>query len=141
MRIKGKKIVLTVLMIMMNSLNLRSSCWFAFFFCIFPFGFTVAAVKQVNNEIFILSEQQWAVPRTAESILAMAAIHQVMMVLSDNKNITLRIGYPGGEVGILWASDLKGWLVSLGLSSVNIKLQAGSLHAYGLELSVDGILK
>ncbi len=108
-------------------------------FMVSHLGLTMAAVKD-NPAYFILTQQQWSVPRTAETILAMPAIYQVMNEVSKNKKYSLLIRYPGGEVGMLWASELKGWLVSLGLASVNIELQAGSLNAQEIELSVNKIL-
>jgi len=53
-----------------------------------------------------------------------------------SKDQSLIVRYPGGEVGMLWASELKGWLISLGLSSERIDTQAGSLNHNELELHV-----
>ena len=94
---------------------------------------------------FILTQQQWSVPRTAEAVLAMPAIHQAMQALVENKksnkaSFSLLIRYPGGDEGTLWASELKGWLVSLGLASSFIELQPGSNNPEEIELLINKIL-
>jgi len=85
---------------------------------------------------FILTQEQWSIPKRAESILQMPALIGVMKKLTKGKSNTLVIRSPGGEMGILWASELKAWLVSLGLSSKRIELQTGSLKSDQLELFV-----
>ncbi len=107
-------------------------------------GLTVAAVKDQPAHL-VLTQQQWSIPRTAESILTMPAIHKVMNRLlhnkqSGNNQYSLVIRYSGGEEGMLWASELKGWLVSLGLASAYIELQPGSRNKQEIELSINKIL-
>jgi len=85
----------------------------------------------------ILTQEQWSIPKRAESILQMPALIAVMKKLTKGKTNTLVIRSPGGEMGILWASELKAWLVSLGLSSKRIELQTGSLKSDALELFVN----
>ena len=97
--------------------------------------------KQLSDEHlvltqFILTQEQWSIPKRAESILQMPALIGVMKKLAKGKSNTLVIRSPGGEMGILWASELKAWLVSLGLSSKRIELQTGSLKSDQLELFV-----
>ena len=86
---------------------------------------------------FILTQEQWSIPKRAESILQMPALIVVMKKLTKGKSNTLVIRSPGGEMGILWASELKAWLVSLGLSSKRIEIQTGSLKSDQLELFVN----
>ncbi len=108
-------------------------------FVLSPAGLTLASIKD-KSVYFVLTQQQWSVPRTAESVLAMPAVYKVMNKLSDKTGYVLRIRYPGGEVGMLWASELKGWLVSLGLASGSIELQPGGLNVQEVELSINKIL-
>ncbi len=108
-------------------------------FMLLPVGLTLAAVKDKPVH-FVLTQQQWSVPRTAESVLGMSAIHYVMKKLADKSDYVLHIRYPGGEVGMLWASELNGWLVSLGLASSSIELQPGSLNEQEIELSINKIV-
>ena len=85
----------------------------------------------------ILTQEQWSIPKRTESILQMPALVAVMKKLTKGKTNTLVIRSPGGEMGILWASELKAWLVSLGLSSKRIELQTGSLKSDELEIFVN----
>ena len=85
----------------------------------------------------IITQKQWSIPKSAESILQMPALIAVMKKLTKGKTNTLVIRSPGGEMGILWASELKAWLVSLGLSSKRIELQTGSVKSDELELFVN----
>ena len=98
--------------------------------------------KQLSKDRFalpqlVLTQEQWSIPKRAESILQMPALIAVMKKLTKGKTNTLVIRSPGGEMGILWASELKAWLVSLGLSSNRIELQTGSLKLDQLELFVN----
>ena len=94
-------------------------------------------IEKSTKNHFILSQQQWAIPKNAQSILNMPALRAVMPRLLQDEQQNLVIRYPGGEVGILWASELKGWLVSLGVSSERIELQTGSIKSNELELFVN----
>ena len=85
----------------------------------------------------IITQEQWSIPKSAESILQMPALMTVMNKLIKANENTLVIRSPGGEIGILWASELKAWLVSLGLSSKRIELQTGSFKSDELELFVN----
>lgn len=85
---------------------------------------------------FQLTAAQWAKPKRAETVMQMPAIHNAMMALNKHPANQLVIRYPGGESGILWASELKGWLVALGLDSAHIKLQPGSTSENILDLIV-----
>jgi len=105
-------------------------------FFLFVASATSAPLKLAKNKTFILTQQQWSVPRDAMSVLSMPAVQSAMQSLVSEQKQSLIVRYPGGEVGMLWASELKGWLVSLGLSSDLINVQAGSLKSEELELQV-----
>lgn len=92
---------------------------------------------QREADIFVLKQQQWSVPRDAITVLSMPAISSAMKKLSAGREKKLILRYPGGEVGMLWASELKGWLVSLGLSSSHISIQAAGLKPDELELLIN----
>lgn len=94
-------------------------------------------IDKSSTKYFILSQQQWSIPKNVQSILNMSALRVVMPRLLGNEKQKLVIRYPGGEVGILWASELKGWLVSLGVASERIELQTGSLKPDELQLFVN----
>ena len=87
-------------------------------------------------EQFQLSAAEWAQPKRAETVLQMSAIRNGINELNKNEKNRLTIRYPGGESGILWASELKGWLVSLGVDSNIIDMQPGSTKSNVLDLTV-----
>lgn len=84
----------------------------------------------------ILHANEWFVPKSAPTLLAMPAIQNVMSDLQKNRKNTLEIKYPGGDEGTLWANELRSWLVALGLSSKRIELVPGSSVSSIIELDV-----
>ena len=94
-------------------------------------------IEKPSTKYFILSQQQWSIPKNVQSILNLSALRVVMPRLLEDEKQMLVIRYPGGEVGILWASELKGWLVSLGIASKRIELQNGSLKQDELQLFIN----
>ena len=83
-----------------------------------------------------LHVNEWSVPKKATTILAMPAINNSMKKLQKNVNSSLRLKYPGGDEGTLWANELRSWLISLGLSSKRIELGPGSAVSTTIELEV-----
>lgn len=84
----------------------------------------------------ILRANEWAVPKQAATIIAMPAIRKSMQIMQNSPSNTLRIRYPGGDEGTLWANELRSWLIALGLSSKRIDLVPGSASASTIELEV-----
>lgn len=87
-----------------------------------------------NSELLQASE--WSVPKKTTTLLAMPAINKVMKKLQKNVNSSLKIKYPGGDEGTLWANELRSWLIALGLSSKRIELIPGSAVSTIIELDV-----
>lgn len=87
-------------------------------------------------EIELLNLNDWAVPKQSSTVLAMPAIQKSMRKIQNNANSRLKIKYPGGDEGTLWASELRSWLVALGLSSKRIDLVPGSSISTAIELEV-----
>lgn len=92
------------------------------------------AAFAANSELLHASE--WSVPKKATTLLAMPAINKVMKKLQKNVNSSLKIKYPGGDEGTLWANELRSWLIALGLSSKRIELIPGSAVSTIIELDV-----
>ena len=64
-----------------------------------------------ENRTFILTAEQWNIPRSAETILTLAPLAEAMHLLQSGQNQGLQIRYPGGDEGTLWAAELRAWLV------------------------------
>lgn len=87
-------------------------------------------------DVELLHANEWSVPKQATTLLAMPAIHNSMQKLQNDLPSTLKIKYPGGDEGTLWANELRSWLIALGLSSKRIELIPGSAISTTIELEV-----
>jgi len=102
----------------------------------------ITLILSANSQVFagsnihILTSEQWNIPREALSIIEMPAIRAAMHEFQSSKNSKILVKYPGGDVGTLWAHELRSWLVSLGLSEKLIELTPGSVNPNQLEIVV-----
>jgi hypothetical protein len=91
--------------------------------------------SQAEEVPYILTAQQWNIPRTESAILTMPPLQSMMQAYQKSKpSARLLVKYPGGDEGTLWAYELRGWLISLGISSEHIELVPGSRDANQLEI-------
>ena len=95
-----------------------------------------ASVQAKQAPVYVLSASDWNVPRTSKSILSMPALQHTMQAYNKNPKATIQIHYPGGDEGTLWATELRSWLVALGVASKHIELLPGSRKDGQLELQV-----
>lgn len=86
--------------------------------------------------IYILTSSEWNVPRTPRTVLSMPALRKTIQAYDSHKESRIQIHYPGGDEGTLWASELRGWLVSLGVASAHIDLLPGTRKPGQLELQI-----
>lgn len=98
-------------------------------------GALVPAQAQ-EEPVYILKASEWNVPRSTEAILQMPALQQTIQAYNKNPKARITIHYPGGDEGTLWATELRSWLVSLGVASRHIELLPGSRQDGQLELQV-----
>jgi len=84
----------------------------------------------------ILTSEQWNIPRQAAAIIEMPALRAAMQEFQSSKDNKILVKYPGGDVGTLWAHELRSWLISLGLSEKFIELVPGSSDPNQLEIIV-----
>lgn len=87
-------------------------------------------------DVELLHANEWSVPKQTVTVLAMPAINKSMRKLQNDTNSMLKIKYPGGDEGTLWANELRSWLVALGLSSNRIDLIQGSAISTTIELEI-----
>ena len=85
---------------------------------------------------FLLDSETWARPRSGSSVSAMPVVRQLVQQWVSAPTQRIDIRYPGGEEGVLWASELRDWLVALGIPAEAIIVQAGSPHADQLLLQL-----
>ena len=72
-------------------------------------------------------------------LIELPGLKQAMADVAANAGAGLQIRYPGGDEGSLWASELKAWLVALGLDSDRIETLPGSNRSDAIQLLVKRI--
>ena len=87
-------------------------------------GFSFSADALADT--YTLSAEQWARPRSGDLVARLPAVRQLVESWMQTENALIEIRYPGGEPGDLWASELRDWLVALGIPSDVIIIEAGS---------------
>ena len=93
---------------------------------LFAFMMLVNASVWANTiRIFTLSADEWARPRSGEVIPVMEPVKLAMSYWESGINGAILLSYPGEDSGELWASELKDWLVSLGVPSDAILMSPG----------------
>lgn len=102
-------------------------------FILFFFGLPLTATGQD----FELSAQEWAQPRNGYAITQMPSVQASVRQLLATPEGVLQIRYPGGDEGSVWAHELKGWLVALGVASDRIELIPGSVAVDVIQLRVE----
>ncbi|MFN2348700.1 MAG: hypothetical protein ABR558_03870 [Thioalkalivibrio sp.] len=69
-----------------------------------------------------LDADTWSRPRTAEGLVQLAPLRETVAALQADSRRTLLIRSPEGEQGELWASELRDWMVALGIPSARIDI-------------------
>jgi len=85
--------------------------------------------------VAVVTSSEWARPRDGVGITRLAGLQQAMRTLLSSREGRIVVRYPGGEEGILWAEELRSWLVALGVASSQIELVPGAERADAIELS------
>ena len=91
---------------------------------------------QAESRQWVLSADEWARPRDGQSVARMTPLPELITSWSSEKGQRLLIRYPGGEEGLLWAHELRSWLVALGVPMEDQELVAGSHQSDRIELEL-----
>lgn len=83
-------------------------------------------LKAASSRIFILSADEWARPRTGAVIAEFGVLRAALSYWEKGSDTLISIRYPGEDSGEIWASELRDWLISLGVPSDYITLVSGS---------------
>ncbi len=89
-----------------------------------------------EDKVYILQAEQWNVPRQASSLLSMPGLREAVQAYETTPNGRFVIQHPQGEEGTLWAHELRGWLVSLGIASKDIDIMPGAGPSNQLEMRI-----
>ncbi len=97
----------------------------------------VAFGAQANSvRLFSLSADEWAQPRSGAVIVEMAPVRAAVNYWLQTDEAIIVISYPGEDSGELWAAELRDWLVTLGVSTSQIRLVPGAGQADSVTLMV-----
>jgi len=111
------------------------------------------SAESSTGSVEIITADQWARPRSGESLVQMPALQRTVRdYLGQNagrddeqggsrntrRDQRILIRHPRGEEGVLWAEELRGWLIALGIPSADIAMSAESTRVDAIELAVTG---
>ncbi len=91
------------------------------------------------ESVQIITADDWARPRSGESLVQMPALQRTVreyLSRSDARGQRILIRHPRGEEGVLWAEELRSWLVALGIPSADIAVAPKSPRIDVIELAV-----
>jgi len=89
-----------------------------------------------EEKLWSLSADTWAQPRDGRSVAQMVPLPEVVAAWSSQPGQRLVVRYAGGEEGLMWAHELRSWLIALGIPSGDQELVAGSHQADRIELEL-----
>jgi hypothetical protein len=93
------------------------------------------------ESVQVITADDWARPRSGESLVQMPALQRTVrdfLSQSDERGRRILIRHPRGEEGVLWAEELRSWLVALGIPSAAIAVTPASTRIDSIELAVLG---
>ena len=93
------------------------------------------------ESVQVITADDWARPRSGESLVQMPALQRTVrdyLSQSDERGQRILIRHPRGEEGVLWAEELRSWLVALGIPSAAIAVTPTSTRIDSIELAVLG---
>ena len=96
----------------------------------------VAARASATDGAWLLGADDWARPRDGVAMIQMPPLPEVVEAWEQQPDQRLIVRYPGGEEGLLWANELRSWLVTLGIPLAHQELVAGSRQPDRIELEL-----
>jgi len=89
-----------------------------------------------EEQLWFLSADTWAQPRDGRSVARMEPLPELVAAWFRQPGQRILVRYPGGEEGLLWAHELRSWLIALGIPGADQELVAGSHQADRIELEL-----
>lgn len=80
----------------------------------------------VPADDFVVLADDWARPRHGERVASMPSLSRAVRAWMDAGDRHIAVIYPGGETGRLWGSEIRDWLVALGVPPDAVVVRAGS---------------
>ena len=106
----------------------------------------VVLIALLSFPIFSLAEsvtitaEQWARPRSGGYVTGLKSLQEQLAAFDRSTDNRLIIHCPGDEKGMLWAEELRAWLVALGVPSARIQLKPdfGQIDIIRVEIQGSG---
>lgn len=83
-----------------------------------------------------VTAEQWARPRRGDAIAQFPELSRLVEELDLHADSRIVLRHPGGDEGLLWAEELRSWLVALGVPSARIELAAAPAGADRIALEL-----
>ena len=96
----------------------------------------LAAVQPLMaaERFYQVTAAEWARPRQGDLLVTYPGLKDAIQEWNQSNAGRIQIRYPGGEEGVLWAEELRDWLVALGVPSTQSETVPGSRDADSVDL-------
>lgn len=71
-----------------------------------------------------VTAEEWSRPRSAAMVVALPGVRECVARWQEDPRQRLVIVHAAGEEGALWASELRDWLVALGVPGARVSARA-----------------
>jgi hypothetical protein len=88
------------------------------------------------SEVHTVPQELWDRPRSAAAILREPAVQQAVRGYLDRPGRKLVIRHPAGQEPLLYAEELKSWLIALAVDGEHILLRADRARGEPLTLEL-----
>ena len=101
-------------------------------------AFTVALAAAINAHAgsYTITPEMWMQPRSGQIMLRMPPVRAAVHDWLKHPGSKLVILHSGDDMGSLWASEVRDWLVSLGIPSADIRQQVSGQDENAVTLEV-----
>jgi hypothetical protein len=93
--------------------------------------------QAADNGGWMLTQAQWSGVTQASQVAAITPLRQAVKALDAQPGARLVVVHNGGEDGLFWASNLEGWLVSLGVPTDRIVDRIGAIKPGRIRLQIE----
>jgi hypothetical protein len=90
----------------------------------------------LRAESFSIDDEIWSRPRSGEVWLRHPAVAQVLAAFERAPSSRIVLTHMASDDGLLWAEELRSWLVALGVPSSRTEVVAASAQTVGVQLEV-----
>lgn len=103
--------------------------------CIVASGFFLLFCLPLQLPAAEVAAEFWDRPRSAQSVMAQAALRQAVQTLQQQKNARLVLVHGTRQESLMQAEELRSWLVALAVESARLQLRADpAANAIRLEI-------